>query len=50
MSGTVNILAEDHLFEINDKPKILDEYTKKYFHMMTDKLPFISKRSRNYLQ
>ena len=41
MVGMENTPTADHLFDINDNPQLLDEYTKQYFYMMTAKLIFL---------
>ena len=50
MTGMKNTPGEDHLFDINGNPQILDEDTKQYFHTMDTRLLFLSKRARPDLQ
>ena len=37
MTGTENSPTADNIFEIGDKPQLLDKDTKQYFHTMAAK-------------
>jgi hypothetical protein len=46
MAGEAVTPAANHLFTINNKPKVLDEDTSDMFHHHTAKLLFLAKRAR----
>jgi hypothetical protein len=51
MNGVASSPAAEHLFEVNDvDPDLLPEKDAQYFHTMTAKLLFLSKRARPDLQ
>jgi hypothetical protein len=51
MNGVATSPAADHLFEVNQvDPALLDEEDGNYFHTMTAKLLFLSKRARPDIQ
>jgi hypothetical protein len=50
MAGEAATSAANHLFEVNNKPKLLDEETSDMFHHHTAKLLFLAKRARPDIQ
>ena len=50
MAGEATTPAAEHLFNINNNPDPLGEELSQYFHTMTAKLLFLSKRARPDLQ
>jgi hypothetical protein len=50
MAGEAATPAANHLFEVNNKPKLLDEETCDLFHHFTAKLLFLAKRARPDIQ
>jgi hypothetical protein len=50
MAGEAATPAANHLFEVNNKPKLLDEETSDLFHHFTAKLLFLAKRARPDIQ
>jgi hypothetical protein len=46
MAGEAATPAANHLFAINNKPKLLDEDTSDMLHHHTAKLLFLAKRAR----
>jgi hypothetical protein len=50
MAGEAATPAANHLFEVNNKPKLLDEETYDLFHHFTAKLLFLAKRARPDIQ
>ena len=50
MAGTATTPAGERLFKVSNNPQILDNGANIYFHKMTVKLIFISKRARTDLQ
>ncbi len=44
MNGSADALASKHMFDINNKPNVVDTGRSVMFHIMTAKLLFLAKR------
>eukprot|EP00957_Ditylum_brightwellii_P207069 15351344-Ditylum_brightwellii.AAC.1 len=50
IDGSTTTPAADHLFQVNDSAKKLDEQQARQFHTSTAKLLFLCKRARQDIQ